>query len=233
MEAVVPEPVVREAFEGRRLTRSAERRRRTEAGVVDQDHEHVRRTLRRPQRLDRRERRGRILGVVRRHPDVLPVRNRQDLASAAARAWCLLTRTCPRNPRNHPSCTSSPEWDESPPLDQPRGDAKASSEGRIFTRAFRCSCYSLSATDLSCPSRWTSWMISARAHDRTPEEPQLERAFDRRCARRRSAQLRNHHRDRRGTVLSGCGLSAPPRGVAVAHDARRPRSRREGLTRGA
>ena len=40
------------------LTRAAERAGRAEAGVVDQDDQHVRRALRRPQRLDRR-----VLGV--------------------------------------------------------------------------------------------------------------------------------------------------------------------------
>ena len=51
-----------------------------EADVVDQHDEDVRRALRRAERLDRRERRGRVLGVVRREPDRRDVRDRQNVA---------------------------------------------------------------------------------------------------------------------------------------------------------
>ena len=71
MEAVVLEAFVRQALEVRRLTRTAECRGGAKASVVDQDHEHVRRACGRPKRLDRRERRSGILGVVGRDADVL------------------------------------------------------------------------------------------------------------------------------------------------------------------
>ena len=64
VEPGVLEPVRREALEGRRVARSAEGARGAEAHVVDEDDEHVRGAGRRPDRLDRRERRVRILGVV-------------------------------------------------------------------------------------------------------------------------------------------------------------------------
>ena len=54
VEAVVAQPGARQALEGRCLARAAEGRRGAEAGVVEQDHEHVGRARRRPQRLDRR-----------------------------------------------------------------------------------------------------------------------------------------------------------------------------------
>ena len=55
---------------GRRLARPAERARRAEADVVEQDDQHVRRARRRPQRLDRRERRVGILRVLVDRPVV-------------------------------------------------------------------------------------------------------------------------------------------------------------------
>ena len=71
MEAVVLEAVCGESFGGRRVERAAERTRRGEADVVDQDDQHVRRTLGRAQQLDRRERRVRVLRVVGGEADVL------------------------------------------------------------------------------------------------------------------------------------------------------------------
>jgi uncharacterized protein len=55
-----------------------------EAGVVEQYHQHVRCTVRRAQRLDRRERGIGILRVVRRQADVPPIRDRQGRASGGA-----------------------------------------------------------------------------------------------------------------------------------------------------
>ena len=65
VEAVVLQAVPGQPLSRRRRARPAEGARRGEADVVEQDDKHVRRAGRRPQRLDRRERRVRVLGVVR------------------------------------------------------------------------------------------------------------------------------------------------------------------------
>ena len=64
VEAVEPEAAGGEALRRGRPARPTEGARCTEADVVDQDDEDVRRSLRWEQRLDRRVRRIRILGVV-------------------------------------------------------------------------------------------------------------------------------------------------------------------------
>ena len=63
----------------RRATRTTERARRPEPDIIEQDHQHVRRARWRSQRLDRRIRRLRILGIKRQQPDLTPIRNRQHL----------------------------------------------------------------------------------------------------------------------------------------------------------
>ena len=80
VEAVELQAARREPLRVRRRARPAERARRAEPDVVDQDDQHVRRARRRPQLLDRRERRVRILGVVRHQPGARQVRDRQHLA---------------------------------------------------------------------------------------------------------------------------------------------------------
>ncbi len=63
VEAVVLEPVGGEALGRGCRARPAERARRREADIVEEDDEHVRSTGGRPKRLDRRKRRCRILRV--------------------------------------------------------------------------------------------------------------------------------------------------------------------------
>ena len=63
----------------------AEGARGAEAAVVDEDDEHVRRAVRRAQRLDRREGGVGILGVVGDQAIVGPVGDRQDVALHVAR----------------------------------------------------------------------------------------------------------------------------------------------------
>ena len=65
--------------------RTAERARRPEADVVQQDDQHVRRTLRWTQLLDRRERRVRVPRVVRRQAGLRPPRNGEN--RTRARYW--------------------------------------------------------------------------------------------------------------------------------------------------
>ena len=84
VEAVVLEPVRREALGGRRRARAAEGARGAEADVVEQDDQHVRRAGRRPQRLDRRERRLRVLRVLVHRPRVRPIRDRQVIADGSS-----------------------------------------------------------------------------------------------------------------------------------------------------
>ena len=62
---------------------AAEGARGGEADVVEQDDQDVRRALGRPQRLDRRELRVRILGVVRGHAHVLRVGDRAGSSAGA------------------------------------------------------------------------------------------------------------------------------------------------------
>ena len=78
VEARVAQPALRELLEVRRLARAAERAGRAVADVVDEDHQHVGRALRRPHVPDRRELRVRILGVVSDQPGVLDIGNRKD-----------------------------------------------------------------------------------------------------------------------------------------------------------
>ena len=63
VEAVELQAAGGEPLRVRRRARPAERARRAEPDVVEQDDQHVRRPRRRPQLLDRRERRVRVLGV--------------------------------------------------------------------------------------------------------------------------------------------------------------------------
>jgi len=80
VEAVELEAVLRQPLGDRSVDRAAERARGREPDVVEQDDEHVRRAGRGPQRLDRRERRLRILGVQRELALVWPIRDRQNVA---------------------------------------------------------------------------------------------------------------------------------------------------------
>ena len=64
VEAVVLQPVRGQSLRHRGRARTPERARRAEADVVEQHDQHVRRTLRRTQRLDRREGSVGILRVV-------------------------------------------------------------------------------------------------------------------------------------------------------------------------
>ena len=77
VEARVPQPALRELLEVRGLARAAEDAGRAVADVVDEDHQHVGRALRRPQVPDRRKLRVRVLGVVGDQTLVLDVGNRQ------------------------------------------------------------------------------------------------------------------------------------------------------------
>ena len=120
MEAVVLEAVGGEPLGGRRVDRAAEGARRGEADVVEQHDEHVRRTLGRAQRLDRRERRRGILRVVRGQPDRRPVGDRQDV-TAQLRAFghrCLLVGRVSGDPRDPRARTSSPRRGD-PPRNRP------------------------------------------------------------------------------------------------------------------
>ena len=63
--------------------------------VVEQDDQHVRRALGRQQRLDRRERRVRVLGVVRRQARRRAVRDRQHRAGVAVGAHGFLPQGAP------------------------------------------------------------------------------------------------------------------------------------------
>ena len=88
VEPGVAQPTLGEPLEVRRVDRAAERRRRTETRIIEQDHQHVRRTRRRPQRNDRRKRRVRVLRVIRRHPDMLRIRNGQNLPPHVLTCHC-------------------------------------------------------------------------------------------------------------------------------------------------
>ena len=84
VEAVVLQPGGSQALRRRRRARTAERARGAEADVVEQHHDDVRRPRRRPQRLDRRKRRIRILGVIRDQPVERPVGDRQHLTTGVS-----------------------------------------------------------------------------------------------------------------------------------------------------
>ena len=81
VEAVVAQPARGQSLRGRTPDRAAERARSPEADVVEEHDEDVGRARRWEQRLDRRKGRVRVLGVVRRQPDVGLVRDRQDVSS--------------------------------------------------------------------------------------------------------------------------------------------------------
>ena len=85
VKARVLQPLRREPLEVRRPARAAERTRGAEADVVDQHHQDVRGALRRPQRHDRRIRRVRVLGVIRRQPGRRDVGNRQRMPAMSLR----------------------------------------------------------------------------------------------------------------------------------------------------
>ena len=86
VEAVVTQPTGGQPFSRRHPARPPERGRRAETDVVEQDDHHVRRPLGRQQRLDRRERRVRVLGVIGRQPRRRPVGDRQHRAGMPVRA---------------------------------------------------------------------------------------------------------------------------------------------------
>ena len=73
LEAVGGQPVG-----GGRRDRAPERARGAKAAVIDQHDQHVGRTLRRPQGLDRRKLRVRILRIVRGQSHMLTLGDRQD-----------------------------------------------------------------------------------------------------------------------------------------------------------
>jgi hypothetical protein len=77
MEATEPQALPGQALCRRSLARAAERARTPEAGIVDQDDQDVRRARGRTQRLDRRELRHRILGVLEDGPVVRAIGDRQ------------------------------------------------------------------------------------------------------------------------------------------------------------
>src|SRR6188508_734913 len=78
MEAVVLETLSCETLGRRRRARTAERARRGEADVVEQNDENVRRSIGRPQLLDRRKLGVRVLRVERNRTVKWPVRDGQD-----------------------------------------------------------------------------------------------------------------------------------------------------------
>ena len=78
MKSVVAQAAVREPLEVRRLARPTECTGGAEAHIVDQDDQYVRRILRRPDGLDRREMGVRVLRVVGNKAGVRPVGDRQD-----------------------------------------------------------------------------------------------------------------------------------------------------------
>ena len=77
VEPVVGQPTGRQAVGGRRRARTAERVHRRKTRIVQQDHQHIGRALGRPQRLDRRETRLRVLGVIGHQPGERAIRDRQ------------------------------------------------------------------------------------------------------------------------------------------------------------
>ena len=79
VEAVEAQAAGGESLGRRAADRAAERARGGEADVVDEHDQHVRRAARWPQRLDRRERRRRVLRVVGHQPGVRLVGDRQHV----------------------------------------------------------------------------------------------------------------------------------------------------------
>ena len=80
MEAVVFETLSGETLGRRRRARTAERTRRGEAHVVEQDEENIRRSLGRPQLLNRRKLGVRVLGVKRNRAVIGPIRDRKNIS---------------------------------------------------------------------------------------------------------------------------------------------------------
>ena len=80
VEAVVLETLSGETLGRRRRARTAERARRGEADVVEQNDKNVRRSVGRPQRLDRRKLGVRILRVERQRAVVWPIRDRKNIS---------------------------------------------------------------------------------------------------------------------------------------------------------
>ena len=100
VEAVELQTARRQLLRVRRLAGTAEGAGRAEAGVVDQDDEHVGRTLGRPQLLDRRKLTVRVLRVVGNELGAFRVRHRQmrtvfiiftthRFSSRTCRPYCL------------------------------------------------------------------------------------------------------------------------------------------------
>jgi hypothetical protein len=99
VEAGELQAVGRQLLGDRRLARPAERARRAEAHVVEEDDEDVRRPGRRDDRLDRRKPGVRVLGVERREPRLADVGDGQDrtLVLVGLRHRGLLgTLACPQ-----------------------------------------------------------------------------------------------------------------------------------------
>ena len=90
VKAVEPQPAVREALRVRGIARATENAGCAEAGIVNHHYHNIRRVFRWPERLDRRERRLRILCVVSGEADMLAVRNRQ-VGPGNVSHWALRT----------------------------------------------------------------------------------------------------------------------------------------------
>jgi hypothetical protein len=85
VETGVLQPLSGESFSSRGLTWPAKRTGGSEAYIVQQDNEDIRRSDRRTQRPNRRKFRVGVFGVIRRKTDWLTVRNRQHLAAHGGR----------------------------------------------------------------------------------------------------------------------------------------------------
>jgi len=83
MEPVIRQTARGQTISGRGRARPPERIHRREPRIVQQDQEHVRRTRRRSDRLDRREARVRILRVEGNQPRKWAIRDRENLALAS------------------------------------------------------------------------------------------------------------------------------------------------------
>ena len=88
----VGEPARLQPLGHRHLHRPAKRARSAEPDIIEQDHENVRRTLGRQQRLDRRKRRIGVLRVIRRQPHI---RAAQESEGRSAKARTGPWSGCP------------------------------------------------------------------------------------------------------------------------------------------
>jgi hypothetical protein len=80
----------RQPLSSRRAARPTEGARGREPDIVEQDDQHIRCALRWPQRLDRRERSGRVLGVLKDRPRVGPIGDRKLVPTRFLSHHCLL-----------------------------------------------------------------------------------------------------------------------------------------------